>query len=196
MDDDGDVLAARPDRLYEVRPQERVLRRTVKQNVDVFKFPFLDVLKPQKGNQLVEVLRKIEVIDVPKIFPVSVPQRRVESRPPQSAEQLVEVPTEPVYVLMVLASKVYSRRELSRLLSGQGSTASGSRVEQLLRVGGGVLEVFKVYALNRIQQQRTWSRSLIFLHVAVFKVSPQARDQVVDIPVMAQTQIPMVVFPM
>ena len=57
------------------------------------------------------------------------------------------------------------------------------------------MEVFKVYALNRIQQQRTWSRSLIFLHVAVFKVSPQARDQVVDIPVMAQTQIPMVVFP-
>ena len=138
MDDDGDVLAARPDRLCEVRPQERVLRRTVKQNVDVFKFPFLDVLEPQKGNQLVEVLRKIDtrsshqVIDVPKVFPVSVPQRRVESRLPQSAEQLVEVPTEPVYVLMVLASKVYSRRELSRLLSGQGSTASGSRVEQLL----------------------------------------------------------------
>ena len=69
---------------------------------------------------------------MPKIFPVSVPQRRVESRLPQSAEQLVEVPTEPVYVLMVLASEVYSRRELSRLLSGQGSTASGSRVEQLL----------------------------------------------------------------
>ena len=132
LDDAGGVLAARPDRLYEVRPQERVLRHTVAQNVDVFTFPFLDVLEPQKGNQLVEVLRKIDtrsshqVIDVPKIFPVSVPQRRVESRPPQLAEQLVEVPTEPVYVLVVLASKVYSRRELSRFLSGQGSTASGS----------------------------------------------------------------------
>ena len=34
----------------------------------------------------------------------------------------------PVYVLMVLASKVYSRRELRVLLSGQGSTTSGSRV--------------------------------------------------------------------
>ena len=35
------------------------------------------------------------------------------------------------------------------------------------------MEIFKVYALDRIQQQRTWSRSLIFLLVAVFKVSPQ-----------------------
>ena len=67
------------------------------------------------------------VIEVPKILPDRVPQRIVERRPPQMAEKLVEVPTEPVYVLMVLASKVYSRRELSRLLSGQGSTASGSR---------------------------------------------------------------------
>ena len=40
--------------------------------------------------------------------------------------------------------------------------------------------------------QRTWSRSLIFQLVAVFKVSPQARDQVVDIPVVAQMQIPLV----
>ena len=143
LDDDGGVLAARPDRLHEVRPQERSLRRTVKQNVDVFTFPFLDVLEPQKGNQLVHVLRKIDtrsslqVIDVPKIFPVSVPQRRVESRPPQLAEQLVEVPTESQCTfLVVLASKVCSRRELSRLLSGQGSTASGSGedVEQIVDV--------------------------------------------------------------
>ena len=35
---------------------------------------------------------------------------------------------------------------------------------------------------------------MIFLHVAVFKVSPQAQDQVVDIPVVVQTQIPMVRF--
>ena len=67
------------------------------------------------------------VIEVPKILPDRVPQRIVERRPPQMAEQLVEVPTEPVYVLMVLASKVFSRRELSGFLSGQGSTASGSR---------------------------------------------------------------------
>ena len=132
LDDDGDVLAAPPDRLYEVMPLDRVLRRTVEQNVDAVTFPSLDVPEPQMENQLVEVLQKIgtrsshQVIEVPEIFPVSVPQHLVESRPPQLAEQLVEVPTEPVYVLMVLASKVFSRRELSGLLSGQGSAASGS----------------------------------------------------------------------
>ena len=40
----------------------------------------------------------------------------------------MEVPTEPVYVAMVLALKVYSRREIRRILSGLGSTAFGSRV--------------------------------------------------------------------
>ena len=103
-------------------PQDRVLRRTVEQIVDAVMLPSLD--EPQMGNQLVEVLQKIDtrtshqVIEVPKIFLDSVPQRLVESRPPQMAEQLVEVPTEPVYVLMLLASKVFSRRGLSRLLSG------------------------------------------------------------------------------
>ena len=70
LDDDGDVLAARPDRLYEVRPQDRVLRRTVEQNVDAVTLPSLDVPESQMGNQLVEVLR-----------------------PPHMAEQLMEVPT-------------------------------------------------------------------------------------------------------
>ena len=99
LDDDEGVLAARPDRLYDVRPQDRVLRRTVEQNVDVFSYPLLDVLQPQMGDQLVEVLRKIDtrsshqVIEVPKVFSVSAPLRRVESRPPQTAEQFVEVPT-------------------------------------------------------------------------------------------------------
>ena len=104
----------------------------MEQNVDAVTFPSLDVPVPQMENQLVEVLQKIDtqtshqVIEVPKIFPDSVPQRLVESRPPQMAEQLVEVLTEPKYVLMVLASKVLSRRELLGFLSGQGSTASGS----------------------------------------------------------------------
>ena len=133
LDDDGDVLAAQPDRLYEVRPQDRVLRRTVEQNVDAVTFPSLDVPEPQMANHLVEVLQKIDtrtshqVIEVPKIFPDSVPQRLVESRPPQLVEQLVEVPTEPEHALVVLASKVFSRQESLGFLSGQGSTASVSR---------------------------------------------------------------------
>ena len=105
--------------------------------------------------------------------------------------------TEPVYVLMVLASKVYSGRELSHPLPGQGSTASGSGLEEVVdnpvpqgrrRRGRGLQGL----RLDRIQQQRTRSRSLIFQLVAVFKVSLQARDEVVDIRVVAQMQIPWV----
>ena len=128
------MLAARPDRLYEVRPQERVLRRTVEQNVGVFTYPLLDVLEPQMGDQLVEVLRKIDtrsshqVIEVPKVFPDSAPLCRVESRPPQLAEQLVEVPTQPWYVAFVLASKVYSRRELRCIIAEmEGRGGGGAR---------------------------------------------------------------------
>ena len=109
LNDDGDVLAARPERLYEVRSQDRVLRRTVEQNFDVVTFPSLDVPEPQVGNQLVEVLQKIDtrsthqVIEVP-IFLDRVPQRFVECHPPQMAEQLVEVPTDPAYALGALIS--------------------------------------------------------------------------------------------
>ena len=127
------MLAARPDRLYEVTPQERVLRRTVEQNVDVFTYPLLDVLEPQMG--VVEVLRKIDtrssyqVIEVPKVFPVSATLRRVETRPPQLAEQLVEVPTTPGYALAVVASKLFLRREIRGILSGvpQGRGGGGAR---------------------------------------------------------------------
>ena len=48
----------RPDRLYEVRTQERVQRRTVEQIVDNTLFlPTLDVPVPQMENQLVEASR-------------------------------------------------------------------------------------------------------------------------------------------
>ena len=52
------------------------------------------------------------------------PQRSALRRP-QTAEQLVDVPTEPGYSLAVIASKLCSRREIRRILSGLGSTASG-----------------------------------------------------------------------
>ena len=108
--------------------------------------PILDVLVPQMGDQVVEVLRKfdVQVIAVPLISFDFVPQRSAVRRP-KKAEQLVEVPTEPGYALAVVASKVFSRRELRGILSGQGSTSSGSELcEQTVdnpvpqgRLGGG-----------------------------------------------------------
>ena len=90
----------RPDRLCEVRPQERVQRRTVEQNVDNSPFlPMLDVPVPQMENQLVEVCRLFDVlipeqaIEVPKISSSRHSHRRSVRFVEQTAEQLVEVPT-------------------------------------------------------------------------------------------------------
>ena len=100
MTDDGDVLAARPTPLAEVRLQPGVLRHTVEHITDVLPYvQILDVPVPQNAIQLVEFMQKIDtrtshqVIEVPKSFPDGVPQRFVERRPPQKAEQLMEVPT-------------------------------------------------------------------------------------------------------
>ena len=95
---DEDTEGARPDRLYEVRPQERDQRHTVEQIVDTALFvPSLDVLVPQMDNQLVEVWRQLDVheqvIEVPKISSPSRPCRRRVRFAEQTAEQLVEVPT-------------------------------------------------------------------------------------------------------
>ena len=91
----------RPDRLYEVRPQERVQRCTMEQNVDNSPFlPTLDVPVPQRENQLVEACRHLDLpipeqaIEVPKISPTPRPPRRRRVRfAEQTAEQLVELPT-------------------------------------------------------------------------------------------------------
>ena len=98
---EDELGGTRPDRLYEVRSQERVQRRTVEQNVDNSPFlPTLDVPVPQMENQLVDVCRLFDVlipeqaIEVPKISPTPRPPRRRRVRfAEQTAEQLVEVPT-------------------------------------------------------------------------------------------------------
>ena len=142
LDVDGDVLAARPTPLVEVRPQPGVLRHTAAHIVDVVPMvQIVDAPVPQMGDQLVEVLQKIDtltpvqVIEVPKIFQDRLPQRFVEGRPPQKAEQLVEVPTEPAFVGQTIDTPVLGgggrrgRKRRTRLWPklerrpGQGSTA-------------------------------------------------------------------------
>ena len=155
LDDDSvpELGGSWPDRLHEVRPQEQVLRHTVEQLGDVAPgLPALDVLVPQMVDKLEDVLKVVDLfvpeqeIGVPKISSLQSPPPRRVFPVPQTAEQLVEVPTEPVYVLMFLASKVFSRRELARFLSEQGSTASGSEqivdnpVPQSRRRRGGDLQ--------------------------------------------------------
>ena len=92
-----------------------------------------DAPVPQMVEQLPNILHFFDtlmpdpeqVVEVPKILPDDVPMRALV-RETQLAEQLVEVPTKPGYALAVVASKLFSRRELRGIFLGQGSTASGS----------------------------------------------------------------------
>ena len=98
---DEEPGGSRPDRMPTLSgPQERDLRRTVQQIVDVPLVPLLDDPVPQMVEQLPDVLRFFDlllpvpeqVIEVPKILLNDVPVRAV-LRNPQLVEQLVEVPT-------------------------------------------------------------------------------------------------------
>ena len=99
------------------RPQEKVQQCTVEQLADVV--PMVQILDTLGllggGDQVVEVLRKLDVpsveqvIAVPMISLERVPQRSGIRRP-QKAEQFVEVPTEPGYSLAVIAVQALGRR--------------------------------------------------------------------------------------
>ena len=94
-----ELRGTRPDRLAGVRPQVRVLQRTVEQIVDpVPLVPLLHGVEPQMEEQLVDVLSPYDLqvpeqgIEVPKIINEDILSRR-SCREPQLAEQLAEVPT-------------------------------------------------------------------------------------------------------
>ena len=106
--DEVPAAGSRPDRLTEVRPQERVLRRTVEQNVELVRgVPVLDAPVPQMVEHVVDFFRFFDrgppeqVIEVPRVALRDVVPQRAVLRVPQLAEQLVDVPTPPGYVLAV-----------------------------------------------------------------------------------------------
>ena len=197
--DEGEVLAARPTPLVEVRPQLGVQRHSAEQVIETFvPVQVLDAPVPQVGEvHVVEFMREFDVpvvaepvIEVPKISLDKVPRHRMVdlARPPQTAEQLVHVPTIISYsslqrtVVQTLTfqflgfgeevAEVFKVFALDRAL--QQRTWSRSLIFQFLSVVGGELVVFKVLSLDRFQQ-RIWSRSLVFLHVEVLQVFSQDR---------------------
>ena len=128
----------RPNLLLEPQgPQERVQRNTVVHIVDVSPFvQILDVLVP---DQMVEFMKihdtqspVEQVIAVPKLSSNRIPQRFVDRRRPQRAEQLVEVPTEPAHVKQFVDISVLcgGERRLQGFLPEQNSAASS--VEQII----------------------------------------------------------------
>ena len=149
LDDDGDVLAARPTPLVEVRPLPGVQRHPAAHIEDIVPFvQILDVPVPQLGDRMVDLLREIDapalveqVIAVPKISMERVPQRSV-CRRSRRAEQLVEVPT-------IVSYSSLQQRTAKQTVDIPVPHGHG-------RVGHGGLQGF---AQDRIQQ-RLWSRKL------------------------------------
>ena len=128
-----------PAALLEPRLQGRVQQHTVEHIIDVLpNVQILDVPVPQMGDQLVEFMQRldtatsVQVTAVPKISLDRIPQRFVDQRRPQRAEQLVEVPTVVSFPL------------------SNSSLQSRSVTFQNLVVVLEVVEVFKGFSQHRI----------------------------------------------
>ena len=151
VDDVPAASGSRPDRLVDVRPQERVPRRIVEQLVDyVPVVPLLDAPVPQTVDQLVEVLRPLDtvvpehVIEVPKItLHDAIPQRAVLPVP-QMAEHLVDEPVPSLTSSWLRQAKRRRRRRYPPLRTsrrrrqergggGGGDAAHGPGVSRLGR---------------------------------------------------------------
>ena len=173
---------ARPDRLSEVRPQDRDLRHTVDQIVDAVPgLPALDVPVPQMVDRPLvllaafDVLVPKQVIEVPKM---STPTRTVLSVP-QTAEQLVEAPNV-VSLIDVIRHPVEQTVGGGRIGGLRGFLQdrvipflrSRSLTIQFLVSVVVLVEVFMVYTQDRVLQrfmeliivflQRLPSRTLTF----------------------------------
>ena len=189
-EDVGEAPAAgRPAPLLEVLPQERVQQRTAEQIVDpVPVVPLLHAFVPQMVEQLVDILAPLDfrvaeqVIEVPKI--VCPPRAaRTVLRAPQTADQLVEVPTIISYSSLLqrtmeqnVAIPVRGRGgrnvDLQGFLPGQGPTAPYSSLE---RISERIVEqivtlacfvaAFKIFAQSRVPQ-----RLLQVLQITLVKV--------------------------
>ena len=117
--DEVPAAGSRPDRLSQVRPQERVLRRTVE----------------QKRRTCALMPDTEQVIEVPKILLEDVPMRAA-ARDTQLAEQLVEVPTTPGCALAVVAVRTLGWREARALLEQLNTARPGRDTNTGRRDGG------------------------------------------------------------
>ena len=165
VDDLPAAGGSQPDRLTEVRPQERVQRHTVEQ---IILAPMLDVPVPLMEEQLLvdafaphDIQVPEQVIEVPKILIDELSVRSLV-REPQLAGQLVEVPT------------IISFSSLQRIVE--------QNVDIPVPRGG--VRGLQGFPQDRLQQRhlslwnaflsRMWSRSLILMClVEAFKIFVQ-----------------------
>ena len=148
-------VARRPPPLAEVRPSVRAQRHVAEQLADIAPMvQILDSPVPQTSEQLLEVFRLLDTqmpveqaIAVPKISLDRIPQRSFVLTP-QSAEQLVEVPTvlTPTRIALQIAEQIVDtpvpRGRVYVSLPGQSSSsrrgderAEVPKITLLLRMG-------------------------------------------------------------
>ena len=160
--EDVPAAGSRPDRLAGVRPQERVLRRTVQQIVDpVPSLPTLVDPAPQMVEQLLDIMHFFDtltpdpeqVIEVPKIFSDDVPfaSRSWRNSWWNSLWKCLRSYPFP------RCSGLWSRTWPLQILVVEGDS-----------------QVLKVYFPDRVQQRRLPRRSLTF-PMEVFKTFAQER---------------------
>ena len=166
MSEDSDVVGGgRPPSLVDVRPQERVQQRTVEQIVDpVPLVPLLHDVVPQMVEQLVDILPPLDfrvAEQVIEVHQIVCPPRaaRTVLRAPQTAEQLVEVPTIVSLLQLIIEQNVDipvpggggRNAGLQGFLPQQSSTAmlssaeclSEQIVERIVDIPGGGLQDFR-----------------------------------------------------
>ena len=137
----------RPTPLVEGRPQGRVLRHVVEDLGELAPLvQILDLLVPQMVDYVADALRVLDfplaeqVIEVPKMSCASCPSRSPVPEP-QSAEQLVEVPTvlSPTRIALQIAEQIVDtpvprgrgQRRVQGFLPRQSSTATPSAEERI-----------------------------------------------------------------
>ena len=187
VDDVRAALGSWPDRLSEVRPQERAQRRTVQQIVDPVLLPTLDDPAPQMVGQLLNLAQFLDtpspdpeqVIEVPKILSDDVPMR-TQVCEPQLAELLVEVPT--IVSFSSLQRIVEQNVDnpivgsgtgggLSGFLQGQNYSRLPSRSLTIQFRPSVLVEICKFFPRDSVHRSGLRTRSLTFqFHVEVLKI--------------------------
>ena len=176
VDDLPAAGGSRPDRLSEVRPQERVQLHTLEQ---IILAPMLDVPVPLMEEQLLVdafaphyIHVPEQAIEVPKI-PIGELFVRTPVREPQLSEQLVEVPT---ILSFSLLQRIVEQnvdfpvpcggvRGLQGFPPGQDSTSSPLSLERISErnveqiVLPCLVEAFKIFVQARVQRVRPLLRA-------------------------------------
>ena len=167
----------RPGVLVDPGPALALVRHSGKQLIDDLpSVQILDAPMPQMAGTVLEFFRSLDlpvdeqVITVPKFSPERVPQRLVERRFPQLAEQLVEVPTVLSYSLLQQRNAAQQKKEEEELEAARRQLLSLLAVPPPLRTAEQLSRIQDCNGVIRRQGERKRGRRKNFLGLLVLVV--------------------------